>query len=218
MKHHLGLDDLYRFLASQHRKLPADQRDRMHAYLDLILHWSVKQNLVSGHDLPHLVERHFLPSLFLDACLPENLTGDLMDLGSGAGFPGVLIAIMRPELPVTLLDASRKKTLFLEEVCDQLTLNCRVVCERCEIYAQKTDQKYQTIVARAVARTDKLLIWTRLLQGRGNVLYAMKGGDEKGEAAESAYSGGSYSIFRPGADWTVFSGFMRHKYILRVER
>jgi 16S rRNA (guanine527-N7)-methyltransferase len=189
----------------------------MHAYLDLIIHWSAKQNLVSGHDLPHLVERHFLPSLFLDTCLSENLTGDLMDLGSGAGFPGVLIAIMRPALAVTLLDASRKKTLFLEEVCAQLTLNCRVVCERCEIYAQTTDQKYQTVVARAVARTDKLLIWTRLLQGKGDVLFAMKGGDEKGAAA-GGFSGGSSAILRPGASWTAFSDFMRHKYILRVER
>lgn len=218
MKHHLDLDDLNRFLTSQNRVLSAVQRDQMHAYLNLILHWSKKQNLVSGHDLPFLVERHFLPSLFLESSLPENLGGGFMDLGSGAGFPGILVAIMRPALPVTLLDASRKKTLFLEEVCSQLALECRIVCERCENYALNAGEKYRTIVARAVARTDKLLEWTSLMQGKGDVLYAMKGGDETAAALEKSYGSGFCTTLRPGADWTSFSDYMRYKYILRVER
>lgn len=218
MKHQIGLDDLYVFLASLNIAVTGRQREQMGLYLDLLKHWSAKQNLVSRHDLSSLVERHFVPSLYLHTCLPEKITGALMDLGSGAGFPGVPIAIMRPGVAVTLLDSSRKKTLFLEEVCKTTALRCQVICQRCEVYAQYPLKKYKFIVARAVAKISRLLEWTDgLLENKG-ALYALKGGDEATETENGGLSAERYQIFRPEQAWTDFSNHMREKYVLCVEK
>ena len=216
MKHQPDLNDLFAFLDSIDSSLQSRQCEQIGIFHDLLNRWSAKQNLVSRTDRYHLVERHFLPSLFLNACLPKSPGSALMDLGSGAGFPGVLIAIMRPDLSVTLLDSSRKKTLFLEEVREVAGLKFRVLCRRCEDYSASTQEKYQFIVSRAVARIDVLLKWSGGLLDKGGALYALKGGDEVTELVEKGLNASLYQVFRPGKDWLDFSDYMKNKYILKV--
>ena len=218
MKHQKDLNDLFNYLQSVNTPLQPRQQDQMSRYLTLLQKWSAKQNLVSGNDKFHFVERHFLPSLFLNAHLPQAPQGAMMDLGSGAGFPGVLVAIMQPDLTVTLLDSSRKKTLFLQEVSEALSLNARVICQRCEVYADAVSDKYQFIVSRAVARIDVLAGWTKGLLDKRGRLYALKGGNEKQEFDGDMPDPSAYKIIRPGKDWLDFSDYMENKYLLVMEK
>lgn len=218
MKHPFDLHDLILFLAQQNLPLSSQQQDRFENYLNLLHYWTRKQNLVSKSDIAHIVERHFLPSLFLCFCLPEKIDGSIIDIGSGGGFPGVLIKIMRPEQPITLLDSSRKKVLFLEEVCDQLALDCRVICERCENYNNHAAEQFQIAVARAVTSLDVLWMWAAPLLVEKGALYALKGGDCHQEIRKMKQINTRIEIKRPEETWVLKSSYMQQKCTVVLEK
>ena len=218
MKHQFDLQQMFSFFIQQQIALSDSQKEKMTEYLVLLKYWSGKQNLVSKSDIDHIVERHFLPSLFLYFSLPQNVAGAIIDIGSGGGFPGVLIKIMCPEQPLTLLDASRKKVLFLEEVCDQLDLDCKVVCKRCEDYNHKAREEYHIAVARAVAALDVLWYWTEPLLDDKGALYALKGGDCDREMAVIKQKKISIDVKRPEKSWQLQSTYMQQKCIVVLEK
>jgi 16S rRNA (guanine527-N7)-methyltransferase len=218
VKHHTDLNDLSEFMNRLNAPLSTRQYEQLGLYLELLNRWSKKINLVSRNDLPYLIERHFLPSLYLNACLPKNAKGQLMDLGSGAGFPGVLIAVMRPDLEVTLLDSSRKRTLFLEEVKETIGLDFQIVCQRCEQYAQAVVKKYNIVVSRAVANLKILLDWTHDLLDRPGFLYALTGGEKIDELKETILISKEYRIMSPGVEWIDLSNYMKNKFVIVVEK
>lgn len=100
--------------------VPADFTGKIETYHDLVLSWSKKMNLVSRGDLNKLVERHVLDSLIPLSEIPER--GHLADIGSGAGFPAIPLALVRTELQITLIEARHKRILFLREACRRLNL------------------------------------------------------------------------------------------------
>jgi 16S rRNA (guanine527-N7)-methyltransferase len=218
VKHRRDLEDLFRFLSSQNIVLSAEQRQQLSHYLNLLEIWSAKQNLVSRNDQAHLVKRHFLPSVFINTCLPGDLWGYVMDLGSGAGFPGILIKILRPESRVVLLDSSRKKTLFLKEVCEQLNLGARVVCARCENYLGNDSDLYQIVIARAVAPIQILieLAWSGVADG-GHLL-TIKGPDYSDEINTLDKKGKKIKIIEPGEEWIKHAAYLNGKYVIDVEK
>ncbi len=218
MKHRNDLQNLFRFLSSQEIALNDRQRKQFALYLELLEKWSHRQNLVSRKDVAHLVERHFLPSILLNNCLPGEIAGSLMDLGSGAGFPGVIIKILRPQVRVTLLDSSRKKTLFLEEVCERLVLDAVVVCERCENYGKSRQWKYEIVVARAVARLRTLLELASPVLVNGGRLFTIKGSDYKEEIDEVGDKGLGLMVYKPNADWLKYANYLKDKYVIDVEK
>lgn len=123
-------------------------------HLQLVLIWNAKINLTGPADLDALIDRHLADSLcVLVACdLPSG--GRVADVGSGAGFPGVPIATLRPDLHVTLVEATRRKVAFLEYVRDELRLeNLRVVWGRAEHLARQPGfrESFDVVVTRAVA-------------------------------------------------------------------
>jgi 16S rRNA (guanine527-N7)-methyltransferase len=120
--------------------LSHEQLSRTSAYLDLLLKWNARTNLTSVRDPQEIVTRHFGESFFAASRLLDGTTDSVIDLGSGAGFPGVPIAIFAPVVRVTLLESNAKKAAFLNEVAHALRLsNVKTVRQRGEDYAGRAD-------------------------------------------------------------------------------
>jgi 16S rRNA (guanine527-N7)-methyltransferase len=115
-------------------------------YLELILKWNARINLTAIHSTEEIVRRHFGESLFVGARLDECRT--LLDFGSGAGFPGVPIQLMRPDVAVTLAESRSKKAAFLHEVVRALELRCEVWAGRVE--AMPVERRFDVVAMRAV--------------------------------------------------------------------
>jgi 16S rRNA (guanine527-N7)-methyltransferase len=122
---------------------------KMAEYLDLLLRWNARTNLTAIRDPEEIVKRHFGESLFAAANLGDPMPDTLLDLGSGAGFPGVPIALAHPQLPVTLAECQNKKSTFLREVVRTLGLkNVDVWAGRAE--AMPAGRRFHTVALRAV--------------------------------------------------------------------
>ena len=218
MKHPFSLEKYFSFLNTQSIILSDHQKDQFKAYQKLLKAWSGKQNLVSRADVFHLVERHFLPSALLSFSLPDIIKGKLIDIGTGAGFPGVILKILRPELSLTLLDSSRKKVLFLEEVREQLKLEFPILCQRAEEYRPKDEEKYYIVISRAVGSLDLLWRLSLHLIKFGGSLYALKGGDFQSEIDEIRSRLLKIDIISPDEAWLKVSNYLDHKYIIKLEK
>lgn len=143
------------------------------------------RGLVGPRELGRLWERHLLNSATVGGLLPAR--GRVIDLGSGAGLPGVVAAAMRPDLEVVLLEPMLRRTEWLTEVVETLGLtNARVLRGRAQDVAGAIDA--DAVTCRAVAALDKLLAWSAPLLRRGGRLVALKGerAREELELAEPA--------------------------------
>ncbi len=151
-------------------------------YVDLLTDWSARVRLISRNDRNFIWERHILDCLSLIPSLP--IDGPLLDLGSGAGLPGIVIKIMRPDLEVYLLEPARMKSLFLRETITALNLqNTFAIKDRAETLAGDSSfsGKFLIGTARAVARLPQLWNWTEPLLAPHGVLISMKGPGALGE-------------------------------------
>jgi 16S rRNA (guanine527-N7)-methyltransferase len=154
--------------------LGAGQVSMLLAYLDLLERWNRAYNLTAIRDPAEMVTRHLLDSL---AVLPWIPGGRLLDAGTGAGLPGVPLAIARPDLEVTLLDSTGKKIRFLEQLRRELGLrNVAPVQARLETYAPQglTSAPFDAIISRAFASLAAFAEAARHLAGAARLL-AMKG-------------------------------------------
>ena len=159
-------------LAAMSVSASAQQCDRLVAHLELIAKWNRVHNLTAVRETEQMVVLHVLDSLSLLPLLGGART--LLDVGSGPGFPGVPLAIVRPELDVQLLDSSSKKCAFLEQARAQLGLaNVRVVCERVE--AWKPAERFDLVVSRAFADLADFVVQAGHLVAPGGRMLAMKG-------------------------------------------
>jgi 16S rRNA (guanine527-N7)-methyltransferase len=131
-------------------------------------------NLVSRRAREELWERHVLESVAFAAMLPKDAR--LLDVGSGGGFPGVVIAVVRPDIDVTLLEASAKKVGFLTSIAGSLGIDFQVLHGRAEDIRQAQGaDRFSVVTARAVAPLPRLLGWTMPFLAPGGLLYAIKG-------------------------------------------
>jgi len=120
---------------------------KLSAYLDLLLRWNERTNLTAIRQPEEIVRRHFGESLFAAGHLGEPLPDTLLDLGSGAGFPGLPIAFAHPQIAVTLAESQGKKATFLREAVRTLELgNVEVWAGR----AETLDRHFHTVTLRAV--------------------------------------------------------------------
>jgi 16S rRNA (guanine527-N7)-methyltransferase len=120
---------------------PADLYPQLSAYLDLLLKWNARTNLTAIRDPEEIVRRHFGESLFTGVHLAARLdpSATLLDLGSGAGFPGLPIQLLLPGLQVTLAESQNKKATFLREAVRTLGLATRVHAARAETLTSQFD-------------------------------------------------------------------------------
>ena len=146
--------------------------DRSIAHLHLIAKWNRVHNLTAVREPEQMVVVHLLDSLSLLPHLGEART--LLDVGTGAGFPGIPVALARPDLEVTLLDSSHKKGAFLEQARTELGLaNVHVVCERVEQF--RPEKGFDVVVSRAFADLGDFVSQAQHLVAPGGRMLAMKG-------------------------------------------
>ncbi|HYQ75011.1 16S rRNA (guanine(527)-N(7))-methyltransferase RsmG [Cellulomonas sp.] len=151
----------------------------VHGFHDMLRDQGVLRGLVGPRELARLWERHVVNSAAVVPFLPE--TGTIVDVGSGAGLPGIVVAAMRPDAEVVLLEPMERRTDWLTEVVQTLGLsNARVVRGRAE--DQVGTLRADAVTARAVAALDKLYPWTLPLLAVGGRLVALKGGRARDEA------------------------------------
>ncbi|RXH58453.1 16S rRNA (guanine(527)-N(7))-methyltransferase RsmG [Granulicella sibirica] len=126
--------------------LPESLLASLSAYLDLLLKWNARTNLTAIRTPEEIVKRHFGESLFAGLHLPESAT--LLDYGTGAGFPGLPIALMHPEVRVTLAESQNKKVSFLREAVRSLGVSIDVWPKRVE--EMPSDLRFDCVTLRAV--------------------------------------------------------------------
>lgn len=166
-------------LADMGLQLDAVQRDRLLSFLELLVHWNRTFNLTAIRDPEKLVPRHLLDSLSL---LPFLKGPNVLDVGTGAGLPGIPLAIAHPAWSFFLLDSNSKKTRFVTQARLELGLqNLTAVHSRVEGWCAPT--VFQTITSRAFAKLDRMFVLTQHLAGPTTVWVAMKGPAEGGERA-----------------------------------
>lgn len=154
-------------------------------YIDLLLKWNGKVRLISTADEARVVKRHIIESLVLASLnqIPEH--SSVLDLGAGAGLPGIPLKIADPTMRLTLLDSRRMKALFLEEAVRTLKLaETQVVHDRAEKIAEKFAGKFDRVIVRAVSRLYNLWQWAAPVLKTGGMLLAQKGGDLSHETEE----------------------------------
>ncbi|MFM9913248.1 MAG: 16S rRNA (guanine(527)-N(7))-methyltransferase RsmG [Methylophilaceae bacterium] len=161
--------------------LPSEAQKKMLDYLALLAKWNKVHNLTAVRELDDMVTLHLLDSL---AVLPHLPKANLLDVGSGAGLPGIPLALAMPELQVTLLDSSHKKATFLRQAKAELGLdNLQVVCERVEAYQPAS--KFHTIISRAFSDVSEFVRLTQHLLQTNGVWLAMKGVHPYDELAQT---------------------------------
>ena len=145
-------------------------------YQDILLKWNKKINLISRKDEARIVTRHFLQSLGLVKMVSFPRKARIMDLGSGAGFPGIPVKLVRPDLSIVLVESKRKKVLFLRHVVEAIHLkNVEIVQGRIEDLEEE-DHTIDFIVSRAVTDLVTLAKWSKnLLKPRQGKLIVIKG-------------------------------------------
>lgn len=145
--------------------------DAVEAYRSMLADEGVRRGLIGPREVDRLWERHILNSAAVAAYLPS--TGSVVDVGSGAGLPGVVLAAMRPDLDVVLLEPMLRRTTWLTEVLDSTGIRAEVVRGRAE--ELHGDRHFDVVTARAVAPMDRLAAWTLPLLQPGGQLLALKG-------------------------------------------
>ncbi|HYM17578.1 MAG TPA: 16S rRNA (guanine(527)-N(7))-methyltransferase RsmG [Micropepsaceae bacterium] len=147
---------------------------RLKAYAGMLVEWNTRQNLVSQASLAHLWRRHFWDSAQLVPLLPPGARS-LVDLGSGAGFPGLVLAELlrdRPDFSITLYEATQKKCRFLEAVAKKLGLNPEIRCMRIE---EAPEEAFDVITARACKPLPELLAYAQRFWAPHTVGLFLKG-------------------------------------------
>ena len=178
-------------------KLTAQQADQFQTYMELLLEWNEKINLTAITQPEEVVEKHFLDSLTLLSWGKLKQGAKVIDVGTGAGFPGIPLKIARPDIDLTLLDGTMKRLNFLGEVCTALKLSARRIHKRAEEAGlDKTmRERYDVATARAVANLPVLAEYCMPLIKMKGYFIAMKG---PGAEQELGAAGNALDILGSG--------------------
>jgi len=160
--------------------LPESRLKKLLSLEELYKDWNNKINVISRKDIDNFNTHHLLHSLSIAKVVLFTDGSEIIDIGTGGGFPGIPLAILFPKTHFTLVDSIRKKTLVVKSVAETLKLdNVKVICER----AENIDNKYDFIVSRAVTALPRFVSWTKNMikaqqknSLKNGILY-LKGGD-----------------------------------------
>ena len=175
-------------LAHMQLSLSDDQVAQLLAYLEQLIKWNKAYNLTAIKDGLEMVDRHLLDSLSILPFLAQALQSDtapkrLIDVGTGAGLPGIVLAMLYPDLNITLLDSNGKKTRFLFQTCLHLNLkNVQIENNRLEKYSPA--EKFDIVTSRAFASLKDMVQGAQHLLADNGEYWAMKGVYPEQELAE----------------------------------
>lgn len=154
------------------------QINQFERYFNLLCEYNEKFNLTAITDRKEVIIKHFIDCACFAGFFDKNAS--VLDVGSGAGFPGAVLAVLRPDLKITLLDSIGKKTDFLRILAENLNLNVEIINVRAEDFTQGKE-RFDVVTSRAVAPLSTLLEYCAYLAKTGGKLAFYKGGniDEK---------------------------------------
>jgi len=174
------LDLLIEGLQRMALKLSDQMIDQLMTYLNLVEKWNRVYNLTAIRERDEMIKLHFLDSLSI---LNHVHVKNILDIGSGAGFPGIVLAITKPELKVTVMDSVNKKTTFMQQVKSELALtNLDVVNSRVEDYQPIT--LFEAVTSRAFSNLKNMMSLTQHTLQKEGMWLAMKSKDVKEELEE----------------------------------
>ena len=131
--------------------------NKFDTYINFLIEYNEHTNLTAIKDYESILLKHFFDSLMLEHYFDFKDTRRILDIGTGAGFPGMILAIMHPEIEVTLLDSNNKKLKFLELLAEKINVkNIKIVHERAEDYVNRERQKFDVVTSRAVSDLEIL--------------------------------------------------------------
>ncbi len=163
--------------------LNGEQTESFQQYMELLLNWNEKINLTAIKEPEEIVYKHFLDSILILKYLTLPEGAKLMDVGTGAGFPGVPLKLMHPGLDLTLLDGLNKRLVFLKNLAEKLHFSADFVHARAEEAGRQTAYrgKFDFVTARAVAPLNLLCEYCLPFLKIGGIFIAMKGPEPEEE-------------------------------------
>ncbi len=166
--------------------LTGDMLEKLDTYAQLLVDWNQRVNLTAITQPREITVKHFLDSLLLAAVVPLPEGCSLVDVGTGAGFPGLPVKILRPDVKLTLLDSLNKRLVFLEALCGELGVEARRVHARAEEAGRGALREgFDLATARAVASLSQLCEYCLPLVRAGGRFVALKGPEVEQEAGQA---------------------------------
>lgn len=163
------------------------QLNQLEMYYEILIEYNKVMNLTGITNKEDVYLKHFYDSLTISKIIDLNNYNSLCDIGTGAGFPGIVLKIFYPNLKVTLIDSLNKRINFLNDVIQKLKLtNIEAIHCRIEEYAKINREKYDIVTARAVAPLNILLEYAIPIVKSGKYFIAMKGKEENEELYHNA--------------------------------
>ena len=168
-------------------ELTKEQTEQFQLYMELLLSWNEKINLTAITEPDDVAVKHFLDCLLLFKYCPFPQGEKCIDVGTGAGFPGIVLKIMRPDLRLTLLDGLNKRLVVLSDILEKLGLNADLLHERAEEAGRKPQHRlqYGFVSARAVASLPVLCEYCLPFLKEEGIFAAMKGPNPEEEAVSA---------------------------------
>ena len=168
----MNLNEFNEELKKLNITLSAYQLDKLEKFYKLLVEWNNKINLTRIIEKEDVYLKHFYDSLTVSKVIDLNKVETLCDVGTGAGFPGIVLKIFYPHLKITLVDSLQKRVNYLNEIIKELDLkDIKAIHVRGEEYKEKFD----VVTSRAVANIEKLTTYTMHLLKKDGVLIALKG-------------------------------------------
>jgi 16S rRNA (guanine527-N7)-methyltransferase len=154
--------------------------EKMEQYAAFLVEYNEKVNLTAVTEGGEILRKHFLDSMLLAKYADISENARVLDIGSGAGFPGVPLALARPDLQITLLDSLNKRIVFLQQLSALLGCSCTAMHGRAELCAKMPEmrEKFDVVTARAVAAMPTLAEYSLPFVKVGGTWIAMKGPNE----------------------------------------
>jgi 16S rRNA (guanine527-N7)-methyltransferase len=159
------------------RQIYTDQFPLINRYVDILASTAIAWGLLGPREADRLWDRHILNSAALGGLIAADNT--VVDVGSGAGLPGIPLAILRPDLRITLIEPLLRRATFLTQTVEELGITDHVTVVRSR--AEGHRQSYDVVVARALAALDRLIGWCSPLRAPDGVILALKGASANDE-------------------------------------
>ncbi len=161
--------------------------ERFEKYYEMLIEYNTRMNLTAITEEQEVIVKHFCDSLYLLTKFEIPKGATVIDVGTGAGFPGLPLLIARPDLKLTLLDGLNKRLLFLQDVLSDIGLCAEIIHARAEESAanKKYREKYDVATSRAVARLNVLCEYCLPYVKKGGIFLAMKGPAAAEELADA---------------------------------
>lgn len=153
--------------------------EKLNIYMKFLIDYNSHTNLTAIKEENDIYLKHFYDSLTICKVYDMNRVDNLLDIGTGAGFPGMIIKIFFPNIKVTLLDSNNKKTKFLNELANKLNINVTIINDRVENYAKNNLNKFDIVTSRAVANLRVLTEISMPLVKVNGLFISLKGNIEE---------------------------------------